>query len=92
MNAIRNQFETEECILRENLRKAGYKRGEINFKITMLKNSESRKTDRNHIIRELTVILKRRPCGLQAWFVQEMISKITGLSPKYVQVISNSRN
>lgn len=92
MNAGRFQFEAEETILRQNLRKAGYKNGEINYKMTLLKNGESRKTDRNLIIRELAIVLKRRPCGLQAWYVQEMISKVTGLSPKYVQVISNSRN
>ena len=92
MNAIKYQFEAEENMLRQNLRKAGYNRGEINHKMTLLKNGESRKTDRNLIIRELAVVLKKRPCGLQAWYVQEMISKVTGLSPKYIQVISNTRN
>jgi len=91
MNALKNQFETEENMLRDNLRKAGYSSADIESKIAVLKNTGSRKNDRNIVIREIALVLKKRPCALQAWFVQELISKITGLSPKYIQVISNSR-
>jgi hypothetical protein len=92
MNTLKNQFKEEEEIIKENLRKAGYPADEIETKLNILKDSYARKDYRNEVIREITLALKKRPCAMQAWYIQEIISKVTGLSPKYIQVISNSRS
>jgi hypothetical protein len=91
MQEPKNQYETEEQLIRESLLKVGYSKEEIDDRLFALKNDSPQiKGIRNVFIREISDILKNRPYGMQAWYVQEILSKVTGLSPKYIQVIANT--
>jgi hypothetical protein len=91
MQEPKYQYEAEEQLIRESLLKVGYSEDEIEIRLVALRTDLPEiKGIRNVYIREISDILKKRPYGMQAWYVQEIMSKITGLSPKYIQVIANT--
>ncbi len=84
------QFKTEENEIRNNLVKAGYPAEDIDYRINMLKNHDlDKKTLRNSIIREIAVVMKGRVCAIRKYRVNEILSRVTGLSPNYINTIAN---
>jgi hypothetical protein len=91
MNTTGYQFETEESIVRENLLKAGFHPEDISKKIESLKLADPEmKVERNIIINQISKAMRSRPCALQAWYVYELLSKLSGLVPEYVRIISTT--
>lgn len=87
-----NQTETEESVI-SSLLKLGYPDKEITNTLLIIKSDNpDLKAQRNVTIRELAKILKGTQTGLRPWLVYDMLSKVTGLSPQTIKVISNSRN
>ena len=86
---IGNQVETIEETIRENLLKAGMDLIEANNCIEALTDTDpSKKANRNVIIKEVILTMKKRPCSLQKWYVHDLISRFTGLAPGYIHRIA----
>lgn len=88
MNSIVNQFITEENEIRANLKKAGYSDDDIDARFALLKNQDpDAKIRRNSAIREIAVVMKKYPVALKSFKVHDLIAKVTGLSPNYINQI-----
>jgi hypothetical protein len=91
---ISSQFETEENIIAKSLiERAGYELFHASDLIYAIEDKDpTHRKERNHAIKEVSCILKSNKCALRPYYVFSLLSKISGLSPGYIQRISNSEN
>lgn len=93
MNQIGNQPLTDyELRIASALKLAEYSEEDIEMRINALKNPNTDKLQRDSLLREISQVMKRRPNGLQHWFVNEILSRVTDLAPNTVDVICRSIN
>jgi hypothetical protein len=93
MQSTIDQLTTEERVIKDNLLKAGITMDAIEEKLRIAKDSSANnKPARNIAIKEIADIMRGQECALQSWYVQGILSKITKLSPNYIQIISNTTN
>ncbi len=93
MESPLNQFQTEEQLIRITLKQRGFNDEFINNAMDAIKNDEpEQKIYRNIMIREVAKILKGVGVSFRPYYVTELLSKITGLSPNYITTISLSKN
>jgi uncharacterized protein (DUF2249 family) len=85
---IDNQLKAEEDIILTSLTQAGMDKEEAGEYLEIIKDKDpAKKGYRNTIIKEVAEMMKRRPCSFQKWYVHEILSKITGLVPGYIDRI-----
>ena len=90
MEVTKNQFRAEENVIRENLQRAGYESCDIDVYIDSLRCSDPlKRAQRNIAIREVAEVMRGKFCALQVWYVEEVISKVAGLTPLYIKRISS---
>ena len=86
-------LKSTQTVIHKALEKLGYPEEFINSRICSLKdNDPNNRVQRVLVINEISRILKGVGVSYRPYYVHELLSKITGLSPNYIQVISNTIN
>jgi 2-iminoacetate synthase ThiH len=93
MDEIVNQFKAEEEEIKGYLMKSGLNELSSTIFIDTIKsNDPDKKAERNVSIKQLAEILKGRSCALQNWYIYDLLSKVTGLSPSYINRIAYEKD
>lgn len=93
MESVLDQVQTEEQLVRKILQERGFTAEFIDSAMNAIKDPEpEQKIYRNIMIREVAKILKGVGVAFRPYYVTDLLSKITGLSPNYISTISLSRN
>jgi len=88
MEETKNQFKTEEDVITLNMDKAGYAPFDIMDWIEAIKCKEpDKKVARNIAISLIAEVLKSKVCALQKWYIHDILAKVSGLAPTYIQRI-----